>query len=158
MKPKQKTFHHPRISTILSMKLALFCLWTLFCKKHYHPTMKCTRKANAAATFRKYAKTRRKQTPNYAKAYGKYFLLSDMAVKTCHLGAFSSLFYHIFDFHTSLPWLEYDPTMSQQCTTFKFEVEATSVEMFELHFSFGSLYKFRCLCEWHFLPLASLTL
>ena len=68
-------------------------------------------------------------------------------METCHLAAFSALFYQIFDLHTTLPWLEYDPTMSQQCTSFKFEVEATSVDMLELHFSFVSLCKFKCLCE-----------
>ena len=71
------------------------------------------------------------------KPIGKYFLMSDMAMKTCHLAAFSSLFYHISDLHTILPWLEYDPVMSQQCTPFKFEVEATSVDMLELHFHLG---------------------
>ena len=58
-------------------------------------------------------------------------------MKTCHLAAFSSLFYHISDVHTILPWLEYDPAMSQQCSTFKFEVEAASVDMLELYFQFG---------------------
>ena len=56
---------------------------------------------------------------------------------TCHLAAFSSLFCHIFDLHTILPWFVYDPVMSQQCTPFKFEVEATSVDMLELHFHLG---------------------
>ena len=60
-----------------------------------------------------------------------------MAVKTCHLAVFSSLFYYIFDLHTILPWLGYDPVMSQQCTPFKFEVEAASVDMLELHFHLG---------------------
>ena len=77
------------------------------------------------------------QTPNYAKAYSKYFLLSLMAMKTCHLAAFSSLFYHIADLHTILSWLEYRPVMSQQCTRFKFEVEAASVDMFQLYFHLG---------------------
>ena len=77
------------------------------------------------------------QTPNYAKAYGKYFLLSDMAMKTCHLAAFSSLFYHISVLHTILAWLEYDPVMSQQCTPFKFEVKAASVDMLELYCHLG---------------------
>ena len=66
-----------------------------------------------------------------------FFLLSDMAMKTCHLAAFSSLFYDISDLHTILPWLEYDPVMSQQCTPFKFEVEAASVDMLELYFHLG---------------------
>ena len=59
-------------------------------------------------------------------------------MKTSPLAAFSSLFYHIADLHTILPWLEYDPVMSQQCTSFKFDFEATSVDMFELHFHLGS--------------------
>ena len=58
-------------------------------------------------------------------------------MKTCHLAASSSLFYHISDLHTILPWLEYDPVMSQQCTPFKFEVEAASVDMLELYFNLG---------------------
>ena len=45
----------------------------------------------------------RTTTANYAKAYGKYFPLSEMAMKTCHFAAFSSLFYHIFDLHAILP-------------------------------------------------------
>ena len=32
--------------------------------------------------------TRRKQAPQYAKTYRKYFRLSDMAIKTCHLASF----------------------------------------------------------------------
>jgi len=36
----------------------------------------------------------------YAKAYGKKFLLSDMAIKTCHLPSFPSMLYQIFDLHT----------------------------------------------------------
>ena len=91
--------------------------------------MTCTRKANAAITFLEYAKSG-EHIPNNATAYGKYFLLSDMAAKTCHFAAFSSLFYHTSDFHTILPWLEYDPTTSQQCTALKFEAEATSEEIF----------------------------
>ena len=59
-------------------------------------------------------------------------------MKTCHLAAFSSLFYDIFDLHTISPWLEYDLFMSQQCTPFKFEVEAISMDMLELHFYLGS--------------------
>ena len=58
-------------------------------------------------------------------------------MKTCHLTVFSSLFYHIFDLLTLLTWLEYDPVMSQQCTPFKFDVEATSVDMHELNFHLG---------------------
>ena len=58
-------------------------------------------------------------------------------MKTCNLAAFSSLFYHISDLCTILPWLEYDPVMSQQCKPFKFEVEAASVDMLELHFHLG---------------------
>ena len=58
-------------------------------------------------------------------------------MKTCHMAAFSSLFCHISDLHTILPWLEYDPVMFQQCTPFKFEVEAASVDMLELHFHLG---------------------
>ena len=54
-------------------------------------------------------------------------------MKTCHLAAFSSFFYHISDLHTILPWLECDPVMSQQSTPFKFEVEAASVDMLELY-------------------------
>ena len=44
--------------------------------------------------------------------------------------------------------------MSQQCTLFKVVVVETSVEIFESYFSFGSLYKFKCFCKWHFLLLA----
>ena len=58
-------------------------------------------------------------------------------MKTCHLAALSSLFYHIFDLLTFLRWLEYDPVMSQQCTSFTFEVEATSVDMLEIHIHLG---------------------
>ena len=111
-------FHHPKIGTTLNIKLALFCFWTLFCKKRSHSTMKCTRKANAATTFLEYSKSGENRHPTMQKPMLN-ILLSDMAIKTCHLAAFSSLFYHIFDLHAILLWLEYDPTMSQQCTTFR---------------------------------------
>ena len=39
-------------------------------------------------------------------------------------------FYHIFGLHSILSLLEYEPPFSQQCTLFKIEVEATSVENF----------------------------
>ena len=79
-------------------------------------------------------------------------------MKTCQVAALSSLFNHIFDLRTILPWLEYDPTMSQQCTPFKFEVEATSVDMLELHFHLGPSINsnafvndtFCLLLAWHF--------
>ena len=74
--------------------------------------------------------TRRKQTPKYAKAYGKYFLLNDMAIKTCHLPSFPFLFYHIFALHTILSSIEYDPLMSEQYTLIKFVFEETVVEIF----------------------------
>ena len=79
-------------------------------------------------------------------------------MKICHLAAFSSMFYHISDLHTILPWLEYDPVKSQQCTSFKFEVEAASVDMLELYFHLGPSIKSNafvndtcCLLPaWHF--------
>ena len=49
----------------------------------------------------------------YAKAYGKYFLLSDMEIKTCQLTSFPYLFYHIYDLHTILSFIECYPPMSQ---------------------------------------------
>jgi len=33
----------------------------------------------------------------YAKAYGNYFLLTDLAIKTFRLPSCPSLFYHMFD-------------------------------------------------------------
>ena len=70
MKPKQKMFHRPNISTILNIKLALSCLWTLFSTKHYYSAMKCTRKANAATTFLEYAKSGENRYPTMQKPMG----------------------------------------------------------------------------------------
>ena len=138
MKPKQKNvsslknqykFKHKHYSFVLLVDTIL--LETL---SSYHEVHK---EGNCSNYPSRIYQIRRKQTPNYAKAYGKHCLLSDMAMKICHLAAFSSLFYHISDLHTILTWHEYDPAMSQQCTPCKFEVEVASVDMLELHFHLG---------------------
>ena len=98
----------------------------------YNGTIKFTGKANAALTILEDAKPgERKQTPKYANAYSKYFILILQWKLATWLPV---LFYHIFGLHTFLSSPEHGLPISQQYTSVKFEVEATSVKMFKLHF------------------------